>query len=182
MKLMKDINQLIAKKVIEIVLVFFFVVLATFLIYNDNTKELFGTISSFSNLNYTDFTIENPISYNMFPMSDEDAMNNLKPCLIHVMNNTYTLESYVLLLKINKNSTLDYHYLHIGIDNSIFKLDELKLEETAEDYLFILDEKSLVGELKNYEIRLWLNTLAGNDMQSKDLILSFDLVHKTTKM
>lgn len=182
MKIVKDINKLIITKVVEIVFVVGFVFLASYLWRSKNAQEFFSSIASFSNLYYTNFTIENPIDYSMFPMLDEDAMQNLKPCTIKVMNETYTSENYILVLKIDKSSTMDYHYLHIGVNEKIYSLSNLEQTEELGNYVFTLAKDTIVGSTKNYEIRVWLNTLAGNEMQGKNLIMHFDLINETTQV
>lgn len=182
MKIVKDINKLIITKVVEIVFVVGFVFLASYLWRSKNAQDFFSSIVSFSNLYYTNFTIENPIDYSMFPMLDEDAMQNLKPCTIKVMNETYTSENYVLVLKINKESTMDYHFLHISINDEIYSLNNLKQAEEEEEIVFVLAKDNVVGSTKIYEIRLWLNSLTGNEMQGKNLIMHFDLINETAQV
>lgn len=182
MKIVKDINKLIIKKVVEIVFVVGFVFLASYLWRSKNAQEFFSSIASFSNLYYTNFTVDNPIDYSMFPMRDEDAMQNLKPCIVKVMNETYTSENYALILKIDKASTMDYHYLHIGINDNVYSLSNLEQTEEIENYVFTLAKDTIVGNTKNYEIRVWLNTLAGNELQGKNLIMHFDLINETTQV
>lgn len=182
MKVINDINKLIVKKVIEIIFVSCFVFLAGFLWKSNNAQEFLTSIASFNNLYYTNFTMESPIDYSMFPMADEDALKKLKPCTIKVINETYTNENYRLVLKIDKSSTMDYHYLHVAVNDQIYSLANLEQIEEAEDYVFILAKDSIVGTTKMYEIRVWLNTLAGNDLQGKNLIINFDLINETTQM
>lgn len=182
MKIVKDINKLIIKNVIEIVLVLGFVFLASHLWSSKNAQDFLASIASFRDLNYTDFVVENPIDYSMFPMRDEDAMKKLKPCIIKVINGTYTSENYILILRINKKSTMDYHFLHIGVNDEVYSLNDLEQIEETEELLFVLAKDSIVGNTRNYEIRLWLNTLAGNEMQGKDLIMRFDLINGITQV
>lgn len=180
MIVVKDINKLILKKVLEIVFVFCFLLISTFLWRSKNAQLFSSAISTFSNLNYTNIKVDSPIEYTMFPMDDQDAMQNLKPCIVSVRNETYTLENYTLILKIDKNSTMDYQFLNIGIDNTIYTLKDLFRQEEDNYYIFVLDTDQISGNIKKYEIRVWLNNLADNNMQSKDLIMNFDLKHETT--
>lgn len=182
MKIVRDINKLIITKVVEILFVLGFVFFASFLWQSKNAQGFLSSIVSFSNLYYTNFTVENPIDYSMFPMRDEDAINNLKPCTIKVINETYTSENYVLVLKIKKESTMDYHFLHVSINDSVYSLNDLEQLEESDAFVFVLTKDNIVGDTKNYEIRLWLNTLAGNEMQGKNLILNFDLINETTQV
>lgn len=179
MKTIKDINKLIVKKIIEIMFVVCFVFFATYLWRSKQAQSFFASISTFRDLSYTNMNIENPIGYSMFPMSDDFAMQNLKPCTISVFNGTYTPEYYILVLKIDKNSTLDFTYLNIGVNQEVFSLNELNRKDDNDYYIFVLDQDTIVGETKEYKVRVWLNTLAENDMQAKELIMEFDLMNES---
>lgn len=179
MKIINDINKLIVKKIIEIVCVACFLFVSFFFWKSGNTKSI---IAAFQDLSYTNFNIENPIDYAMFPMTDEDAMKNLNPCYITVSNETYTKEDYILVLVVNKNSTLDYNFLNISVGDEIYSLNTLEKIENEEEISFILVNDSIVGNLETYAVRLWLNSLAGNDMQNKELIMHFDLLKGSSKI
>ncbi len=182
MKTINDINQLILKKVVEILFVASFVFFSVYLWMDSEKQNMFATAAAYSNSNYTSLSIENPIDYSMYPMSDEYAISHLDPCNIKVMNDTLTAENYTLYLKIDKISTLNYHYLHIAIDDNVYNLENLISKEENNNYYFILDKNSIVGATKNYEVKLWLNEIAGNDMQNKQLIMSFEIANEVTKM
>lgn len=181
-KIVKDINKLVLKKIVEIVFVLGFIVLSNYLWHSTNTQNLVAAINTYHNLNYTNFKVEDPIDYEMFPMTDEFAMKNLTPCHIYISNETYTVETYKLILKISKESTIDYRFLHIAIDQAIYQLNDLTKQEEENAYIFVLDKNTIQGESKVYEIRLWLSTLADNESQGEELILKFDLKNETTKV
>lgn len=179
MEIIRDINKLIIKKEIEIAFVICFLIVSIFLWKNNNTQSV---IAAFQDLSYTNLNIENSIDYSMFPMTDEDAMKNLNPCYITVSNDTYSLEDYTLVFVVNKSSTLDYHFLNISVNNEIYSLNDLETIESEEEVSFILARDSIVGDMETYVVRLWLNTMAGNDMQNKELIMYFDLLNETKKI
>ena len=179
MKLVKDINKMILVKVIEIAFIIVFMIVATNLYSSERAQEVFRSIAAYSDVYNTHLAIKNQINYSMFPMTDERAMEKLIPCTLTVSNETYKTENYTLVLKINKSSTLNYSYLHISINNDIYALEALEKQVTDDEIIFILDEGSLTGESKEYNVRLWLNTLAENDMQGKNLIMQFDLLNET---
>lgn len=181
MKIRRDINKLIIKKIVEITFVLCFVFISAFLWHGNKTQTVLSSLATYSNINYTDINIKNPISYNMFPMSDDDAMQSLEPCLISLFNGTYTPEYYILVLKIDKKSTLDYNYLNIGIDNFVFSLKDLDRKDDDDYYIFVLDNDSIIGETKEYKVRMWLNTMAQNDMQAKEIIMDFAIINETTQ-
>lgn len=182
MKMVKDINKIIRRKVIEILFVLAFICGSAYLWQSEKTHELLNSIATFSNTSNLGLSIKNQINYSMYPMTDEKALEKLVPCTVIVSNGTYKTENYTLVLKLDKASTLDYKYLHISIDDTIYALSALKKEVTDNEIIFILDENSITAENKEYNVRLWLNTLAGNDMQAKKLIIHFDLINETTNV
>lgn len=182
MKMIKEIDKLIRIKVLEIVFLVAFVMVSTSLWKSSSTEELFSMVSSFGNLSYTSIQIENPIQYEMFPMRNQDALKNVKPCVVLVSNDTYTEEEYMLVLKIDKSSTLDYHVLNISMGGEVFSLKDLPLLEETLNYYFVLDENKLKGDKRRYEIQLWMDASAGNEMQSKSLAMNFELMNSITKM
>lgn len=181
MELIKDINKLIIKKVIMIIFVILFISFTTVVWHNKNAKDLLAALKAVDNLNYTSFYIKNPIQYNMYPMEDNYALDNLEPCTLIVDNETYSKEVYKLVLKIDKESTIDYRYLHISVFNNIYALSELERLDNKNEYVFVFMRDSVVADTKYYDVRLWLNTLAGNDLQNKELKMKFDFINETTK-
>ena len=182
MKIVEDINRLILKKVVEIVFMVSFVFFATYLWRGKHSQNMLAAMNSFHNLSYTDLIVTDPIDYSMYPMTDEYAMQYLKPCLIQVINETYTHENYTLVLKINKKSSLDYHFLNLGLNEKVYSLKDLESKDTNDEIVFILARDSIVGEVKTYNIRLWLDSQTGNEMQAKNLIMNFDLINETTQV
>ena len=182
MKIVKDINKMIVRKVIEIVFVAAFILGTAQIWRSEKTQEMLNSIALLSNTSHLSLQVKNQINYSMYPMTDERAMEKLVPCTLTVRNETYENEDYTLVLKIDKSSTLDYNYLHISIDNTIYALNALEKEVTNDGVVFILDRNSLVAGQKEYNVRLWLNTLAGNDLQAKNLNLQFDILDETTNV
>ena len=88
----------------------------------------------------------------------------------------------MLVLKVGKNSSLDYQYVNIAVDNEVFSLKDLSRIDDQENYYFILDENTLKGEQKIYKMKIWLDERTGNDMQAKQFIMSFQLLNEVTKM
>ncbi len=66
--------------------------------------------------------------------------------------------------------------------NSIYSLKDLESKDTNDEIVFILARDSIVGEVKTYNIRLWLDSQTGNEMQAKNLIMNFDLINETTQV
>ena len=182
MKMVKDINKLIIKKVVEIVFVLGFIVYSAHLWQSQNMQMVLTSLANYNKTNYTSIHVYNPIDYNMYPMEDAFAVQHLAPCTVEIVNETYTNENYELVLKIDKSSTLDYHYLHLGIDDEIYDLKTLLQKETDQEYIFLLNEGTIKGEIKEYKMRLWLEEDAGNELQGKNLKYHFALSNETTNV
>ena len=182
MKIVRDINKLIIKEVLEIIFIVAFVFFSASLWKTSNKEHLLATVSSINDLNYTNLQIENPIQYEMFPMTNNAALKNLEPCVLTVSNDTYTEEGYMLVLKIDKSSTLDYRVLNVSIDGFISPLVDLPVLDEYENYYFVLDENTLKGAQKKYKVQLWMDASTGNEMQAKSLIMSFELMKMVTKL
>lgn len=182
MKAIKDINKLILIKMFEIVFVIGFLFFSVTLWKDNTTQEMFSMATSFTNLNYTNMQVENPISYSMYPMEKERALSTIEPCSVIVSNDTYTEEGYMLALRVDKNSSLDYQFVNISVDEEVYSLKDLSRIDDQDNYYFILDENTLKGEQKIYKLKLWLDERTGNDMQAKQFIMSFQLLNEVTKM
>ena len=159
MKIVRDINKLIVKKVLEIVFLVFFVFFATFLWRTSGKEYLLASVSG-----------------------KEEALSRLKPCILTVSNNTYTEESYMLVLRIAKSSSLDYKFLNLSINGVVSSLTDLPRLEETEDYYFVLDQNSMKGSEKKYHVLLWMDASTGNEMQSKSLFMGFEIMNEVTKL
>lgn len=177
-----NVNKLVIIKIFEIVFTICVVFFSVQLWHSKGTQNFFVNSLLPSTLSYTNLTIENPIDYSLYPMTDEMAMETLKPSFVKVSNDTYTMEGYFLTLKIDKSSTLDYRYLKISLNDKIYLLSDLEKFEYNDIYSFVLDKNVIASSMKTYIVRLWLDTSAGNDMQAKNLVMYFDLSKETVKM
>lgn len=177
----KNLNMLIAAKIAEIIFVCTFILLSIPLCQNMG-KAVAKIEFSDKNLNFTSLAIENNLDYSMYPMSQKDALNKLAPTKLIVENNSLTTENYDLILKISKNSTLDYNCLNIAIDDKIVPLNTLKYMEDSINNYFIIASESLKGNNKEYSIKLWIDEKTGNEMQNKELNLSFELEKNVIKI
>ena len=175
MKVEKQINYLIAAKIFEIAFVVIFIFLSFFLMQNIRNNGISLEKSSGLELNFTGLKVENPIDYPMYPMSNLEAMTKLKDTNIIVENNGLVEENFNMLLQIRKTSSLDYHALNIAVDDRIFSLSTIFLGEDEKNYNFLIVTDKIKREKKEYKIKIWLDETVGNEMQNKQLTLSFEL-------
>lgn len=177
----KNLNILIASKIVEIIFVCAFILISIPLCQRIG-KSAAQIDFSDKNLNFTSLAIENNFGYSMYPMSQTDALNKLVPTKLIVANNSLTTESYDLILKVSKNSTLDYNCLNIAIDDKIVPLNSLKYMEDSINNYFIIASESLKGDNKEYRVKIWIDEKTGNEMQNKELNLSFEIEKNVIKI
>lgn len=175
MKTISEINRILFFKIIEILLSFFFFCFAFYLYFRIYIVKL-SDLNTHS-LNYTYLDIQDMFDEEMYPMTDKDALAFLKPCILTVTNYEEYEEDYVLVLKLDKISTIDYHSLHISVNGDVYALEDLDREEEKEYIYFFLDADSLRHESKKIEVQLWLHEKVGNEMQGKEMIVSFALLN-----
>lgn len=97
----------------------------------------------------------------LFPMTDNYAINNLDATIINVNNLTNTEVNYCLLLKVRKDSDLDYHILKIKVDNEIKYLKNLYVYED-EDYFYFDIKDSNIIDANNTSFMMWISDEASN--------------------
>lgn len=175
MKIEKQLNYLIIARIAEIIFVLAFLVLSYPLFENMRLTSSLLKESAGLELAFTSLKIENQISYPLYPISEKEALKKFEPTKIIVENNSLTEENYWIVLKISKNTTLDYHYLNMAIEDKIYSLNNLTMEEDSENYKFFILKDVLKGDKKEYNLKIWLDETAENDMQNKVLISSFEL-------
>lgn len=177
MKVIKDINKLIVRKVVEIIFVLSFVFYSTSIWVFKTPQNTLSSTLALATLNYTKIQIEEPQEYSIYPMKDTVALRKQNTWSVNVINNTIFEESYLLVLNYSKSSTIDYSFINISVGQDVFSLDSLPMEEIGDNYYFILDEDTIQSMTKSYEIRVWLKEETENDMQAKQLIMSFEIIN-----
>lgn len=96
-------------------------------------------------------------NYNLFPLSDELAIENIMPGIIRVENYTSVAKNYNLIFMIDKNdTTLDYNIIKVSINDEIYYLKDIDREEDMEVVYFIFNEDT-VKDYKDYQIRIWMD-------------------------
>ena len=172
---MKNINKIIHWKIVEITLLIS-IIIVSFPIWKTLEKnEVLSIASSYSNVQFSHLEVSNYALGSMFPISNEQALKNIEPTSIKVINDTKTTEDYSLYIKVSKNSTLDYNCLNIALNNKIAALNEFILSEDEENYYFLLESNTIAGEIKEYSFMLWMDEKTDNSMQGKTLTYSFEI-------
>lgn len=92
-------------------------------------------------------------------VDDENAIESINPTTIYIKNQNGHVREYDLYLSINKESTINYQYIRISINDTIYNLSTINMEEIEDNYYF----KLYSGVLESYQseelaARIWLST------------------------
>lgn len=174
-KIMKIINKLIKKKCIEIMIAATIIIVSFPLWQSMDIGDYTATAAFYNEAQYTYLNITDNQINNLYPIKTDNAIKNLKKSKIEIINDTKTSEEYSLLLKIEKNSTLDYNVLNIALNDSVHPLKDLLIVEDANNYYFSLYTNSIVGKKETLSFIMWMDEKTGNEMQNKTLNYSFEL-------
>jgi len=111
---------------------------------------------------------------NIFPISNEDALNKYEKSVFQVSNNNKTNKKYKFIYRVYNSSTIEIDWV-----NFYFKADEKEtidnlsnqiMNKTDEYTDIILYEGNLnSNEIKEIEFLIWLDYKIGNEAQNKVL-------------
>ncbi len=134
MNIVRFINQLIFKKVLEILVVLFLIFLALFLISRKSFQEIFEEISYFKAMNYTQLYTEIHESFYK----------------VHIVNETYTKETFHLIMHIQEDF-INPEWIQLNINGTFFSLHDF--EKKAENTFLILNDFIVAAE-ETYTIQI----------------------------
>lgn len=172
---MKKIDHIIHWKLVEISIMIS-VILVSFPLWKYlEIDEVMTTAAFYDGARYTYLSVEESEKEPMFPLKNEEALRDLKPTKVRLINETKTLEEYTLTMKISKTSTLDYKCLNIAFDQKINKLEDLYFSDDADYFYFVLKTDKIRGEIREHNVLIWMDASTGNEMMNKSLSYSFEL-------
>lgn len=172
---MKKIDKIIHLKLIEITIMLIIIIISFPLWKKLEQNEIMTTAALYDNARYTYIDVENYSNGPMFPIKDDEALNELKPTSLKLINETNTTEDFTIIMKVSKTSTLDYRCLNIAIDRQKKNLKNLYLFDDADSFYFSLKSDTIKGETKEYDFLIWMDSSTNNDMMGKSLSYSFEL-------
>lgn len=172
---MEKIDKIIYWKLIEISLLISVVIISFPLWKKLEWNDFFTTAAFYSEAQYSYLEVSNYPKGPMFPISNEIALKNINQTTLSVINDTLTEEEYTLLLKITKDSTLDYHCLNVALNNKISALENKYIMENEEYWYFKLSSDTILGETKTLNFIMWMDEKTGNEMQGKTLNYAFEI-------
>lgn len=171
---MKNINKIIHIKIMEIMMVVVFVIGSYFIWSSLNQSELFQLLENTSlPTSYAYIEVLNENQYNMYPIEDEEAMKNLMPNTIQMVNNTYFDTLYSLGIRVRKTSTLDYQNLKLSMQNKVSYLKDFYVAEDNIYYYFLLEEGNIQASTISYDIKIWLDVESNADVFGKTFEYEF---------
>ncbi len=169
---MKAINLQIRKTIIEIIFAIIIVIGSYFIWDNLEINKYASFAANVHNYNTISVAeTKSAVQDYLIPKTDENGLKNSG--LILLENHINQEKPYKLILKINKDSTLDYRNLSIGINQKIIRLKNALTNEDQNYYYFILDEGNLIGK-KELNASIWLNYDTTNESMGKSFSYSFD--------
>ncbi len=130
----------------------------------------------FFNEGYTKLPIVTKIS--KFPslvIADEaSAMSIIEPTEIVVKNRNGFDELNNLYLLVEKRSTIPIHYIRVSIDDTIYKINEITMEEDNDNYYFFLKSiETDAYEEVSLKARIWLSEETSNVASDSTLVTNF---------
>ncbi len=130
----------------------------------------------FFNEGYTKLPIVTKIS--KFPslvIADEaSAMSIIEPTEIVVKNRNGFDELNNLYLLVEKRSTIPIHYIRVSIDDTIYKTNEITMEEDNDNYYFFLKSiETDAYEEVSLKARIWLSEETSNVASDSTLVTNF---------
>lgn len=172
---MKRIDDIIHWKLMEIIFLIF-VVLISFPLWENLKIDEAMTAAAFSDdVRYTYLSVEGRKLESMYPLKNEEAIQKLKPIRLRLTNNTKIKEDYTIIIKIKKDSTMDYRCLNIAFDEKVNRLEDLYFSDDDDNFYFILKTDTIRGEIKEYNVLIWMDVSSDPEMASKTLHYSFEL-------
>lgn len=176
------INKEITKCIIEIITLIFIVIFTYPVLHMIRESEGAKIAEYYDNYEASDVTLyyeKKADLNNLYPVTNEYALNNLDYSIINVINNTKENKKYNLMLIVEKNSTLDINYLMININGKTLKLSDCYYTENNYITYYLIDSNTIKTNTINYnKIYIWLNSDTPNSEQNKNLNINFAILDK----
>ena len=140
------INKEITKCIIEIITLIFIVIFTYPVLHMIGESEGAKIAEYYDNYEASDVTLyyeKKADLNNLYPVTNEYALNNLDYSIINVINNTKENKKYNLMLIVEKNSTLDTNYLMININGKTLKLSDCYYTENKYITYYLIDSNTI---------------------------------------
>ncbi len=157
--------------IINIILTLLLVFVSIPLWNSSGSEKILRVATTFDNLDIA-MTIKNFQDIGI--IYEKDEWSELEPTEIYLRNQNSYAKSCDLIMKISKDSTLDYENIYIAIDNKVYHLSELKVNENQKNCYYrlsTLDFSSYTD--RRVFLRLWLEGNPNSDIDDLKLLADF---------
>lgn len=168
-------NQKIYPIILEIMLLITFVFI-TYFMWNNNHMESYSSIAaSYASNSAIAFDVEGKINNDLlFPITEQEAREQT-PAILKIKSSGVATNGMVAL-QIAKDSTLDYRYLNLLVDDEVVSLKDSVLYEDEENYYIPIYSGEIHNEVKEVALYLYLDENVGNEAQNKSIKLDIALI------
>lgn len=161
-----------SKYLILTVIVAISVIVVTVPFWNFTHNKRIG----FFNEGYTKLPVVTKIG--KFPslvIADEaSAMSIIEPTEIVLKNRNGFSELNNLYLLVEKRSTIPNNYIRVSLDDTIYKINEIEIEEDNDNYYFYLKSiETDAYEEVSLNARIWLSEETNNVASDSTLVTNF---------
>ena len=154
---MKNVNYLISRNIIEIMICIVVVFITLFCWQFFIPNDMFEIARLYDKTSLAYVQVNAYSDYKFYPMNDESSLKYLQPIVVTLCNETNIPSSYHLVFRVSKDSSLDIHYLRYSIDKQVFSLKDGYFKEDSLYRYYLIDEGSITAGYKNYTMRIWLD-------------------------
>lgn len=174
---MKIINKMIRNTIIEIVVVIVIVIISVPIWKSFDLREYETIASNYNEKSNIELEVSDLSDYVLYQISDELAINNIKPINIRLINSTTKVEEYHIFIAVSKDSTLDYSLLKIKYLDEIKMLHDCEMFEDNDYYYFSLSVGKIASDIIDNNLLLWIDSKKNGDIHNK--YLNFDIINIT---
>lgn len=159
--------------IIEIIFISLFLVIFVPILKNNSIKLTMAANNMIS-IGSIELTETYSSSDTFLPMTDEFAIKNGDKTILNLKNKSSILKNYTLLLRVEKNSTLNIEYFNYSINNSVYNFKEkIDIADEHYNYYEIYNNSLSENESRDIEFYMWLKSTTGNEAMNKNLTYSF---------
>jgi len=123
---------------------------------------------AYNNYNYVKYEFLNKVSSSLMTYEDSDALRECETTDILVYNDSNTLDSYSLVLKINKDNDVNLDAIRINVNYDIMNLNEYEFFEDAKCYYYVIDSDDIAASSQKYIVSLWNSDITSANNQYFD--------------
>ncbi len=109
----------------------------------------------YDNYNYINYEYLNNPHYTLMSVSDDYGLKNIETQDIVVYNYTKADATYTLVLRIDKNSTINIEDIRLNVNFEVQALTNYRFYEDSKYYYYIIDSDSIQGSSQKYVLSMW---------------------------